>query len=463
MWRARAPARRLVLVACSAAWIGCSVDPTANPAYDKACPSGARMYRHFCVDAGPSDRSRLDSAVEDAADGAVGRGTPSGAPKPAAGAAASGGESGDAGANGKEAGSSARRDASAASSTPPDSPGQTCVGQALPQRESCNGADDDCDGRVDEDSELPCIEANDGCVQARDGTFSCKGACRAGVKRCLNGVLDSACTGQVLPGDHELCGTIPAIDDDCDGSTDETCACAAGEMQECYDGPLSTRDVGMCRHGTQTCSEGAFEPCMNEVVPVPETCMNEGQDDDCNRVEDDIPNRGNPCTAAAQGLCRSGSMQCDSGELRCQPAGPGAETCNTLDDDCDGMVDEGLLEDDPNNCGQCGRRCDPGQVCCAAQCVDTATDSLHCGACDHACPQTAASCCGGHCIDIDADANHCGTCAHACGGGDMCCDGTCVSAIADDHCGSCTNVCSSLQTCCPTGTCGILDALGVCL
>jgi hypothetical protein len=134
--------------------------------------------------------------------------------------------------------------------------------------------------------------------------------------------------------------------------------------------------------------------------------MNEGADDDCNKIVDDVPMLGNACSTAALGRCHPGTLQCDGGELRCLAPTPAAETCNMLDDDCDGAVDEGLLETDPNNCGSCG---------------------------------------------------------HHCAAEEQCCGGGCVSKVADDHCGSCMNACSSIQTCCPSGTCGILDALGICL
>ena len=42
----------------------------------------------------------------------------------------------------------------------------------------------------------------------------------------------------------------------------------------------------------------------------------------------------------------------------CVPADGATELCNELDDDCDGMVDEGFsLDGDPTNCGSCGNEC----------------------------------------------------------------------------------------------------------
>ena len=59
----------------------------------------------------------------------------------------------------------------------------------------------------------------------------------------------------------------------------------------------------------------------------------------------------------------------------CVPTGVD-DTCNTLDDDCDGVVDNGFdLQNDPNNCGACNHRCaGDGAVfgCSGGACMFTA-------------------------------------------------------------------------------------------
>lgn len=72
-------------------------------------------------------------------------------------------------------------------------------------------------------------------------------------------------------------------------------------------------------------------------------------DDDCDAlIDEDFPGKGGACTNGLLGACRTtGTLVCraDGTGLQCNaPAGPApsTEVCNTLDDDCDGKVDEGL-------------------------------------------------------------------------------------------------------------------------
>ena len=78
-------------------------------------------------------------------------------------------------------------------------------------------------------------------------------------------------------------------------------------------------------------------------VPKPETCN--GFDDDCNgQVDDGDPGGGMPCMATGVfGVCKAGTLHCTNGVLKCAPGSPQPETCNGLDDNCDSFVDEGIL------------------------------------------------------------------------------------------------------------------------
>jgi hypothetical protein len=90
----------------------------------------------------------------------------------------------------------------------------------------------------------------------------------------------------------------------------------------------------------------AISAILNDAIKT-EVCNN--LDDDCdNFVDEDFPGKGGSCDNGKLGVCRrTGNLVCraDGTGLSCDaPAGPSgsAETCNNLDDDCDGKTDEGL-------------------------------------------------------------------------------------------------------------------------
>jgi len=123
----------------------------------------------------------------------------------------------------------------------------------LPENETCNNQDDNCDGIID--------NFNEGCGL---------GACGGGVRTCTGGSWSSCSTNNLVS--NEVCNNI---DDDCDGYIDEDL------IQECG------TNIGECVTGTQTCSAGMWGECdgANYIAPTNETCN--GLDDNCNGVIDE--------------------------------------------------------------------------------------------------------------------------------------------------------------------------------
>ena len=274
-----------------------------------------------------------------------------------------------------------------------------CTGEVTPaQRDQCDGVDRDCDGNSN--TNCTCMRgATRACYTGPAGTLG-MGTCRAGTQTCTDatsgtGTVWGACMGQTLPA-RDLCD---GMDRDCDGNPNTGCGCTVGMTRACYSGPSGTSGVGACRAGTQTCAAtstgSAWGACTGEVVPTRDTC--DGVDRDCDRNNYTgcvcMPGMTRPCYSGPTGtqgvgICMPGTQTCVAfsggvmwgaclGEIRPQAA----EVCNNrVDDNCNGMVDEGCvtmpmcpigfdLLNDANNCGACGRRCAADEACANGVCV----------------------------------------------------------------------------------------------
>ncbi|MFB6264359.1 MAG: RCC1 domain-containing protein [Bradymonadaceae bacterium] len=194
---------------------------------------------------------------------------------------------------------------------------------------TCNGVDDDCNGRVDEELTEECPRQ--------------KGVCEGAEVECTDGSYPSCGTDTYGEEFVEEEGSehCDGKDNDCDGTTDESCECKSGESQSCYSADPATKGVADCRGGTQTCQpDGTWGACEGEVTPESESCN--GEDDDCDGAADE----GCPCNynGRAAGICenlmRNEQGACPKPEKFAENS-MGNLHCNGVDNDCDGSVDEG--------------------------------------------------------------------------------------------------------------------------
>lgn len=136
-------------------------------------------------------------------------------------------------------------------------------------------------------------------------------------------------------------GCGPAERGACLGPECATGSCESGEKRECYTAnQKDTNGVGPCHSGEQMCTAaGQWGNCEGQVIPVGETC-GDGVDNNCNGATDENEDRDGDGFSTCDGDCCD-STECGTPGL----ANPGAFDMagNSVDDDCNGFVDDTVL------------------------------------------------------------------------------------------------------------------------
>jgi hypothetical protein len=275
-----------------------------------------------------------------------------------------------------------------------------------PGKESCNGADDDCDGRVDEQADAPFYAGPEGTLGV--------GECRSGLRICRQGVLVEAIAA-VVPA-AERCDMR---DNNCDGKVDE-----GFELGGSCDGP----DSDLCAFGRMVCSSDGRLVCGLEANQnLRDVC--DGRDNDCDPKTADgsaDPQLNTPCDERNIDFCEPGRVLCAESRLLCSSEGRDGTSCKTC-------------------------ACDSSEAC------DTNGSGFYCS-CDPQCtgPDVGCPCDLADGCQLLDDAEECG-CDPACVGETVCgCD------VLDEQCDTAEGgfICGCDDGC--GGTCGCDAAVGVC-
>ncbi len=290
-----------------------------------------------------------------------------------------------------------------------------------PSTELCDAIDNDCDADVDED-------------------FALGSACDEGVGACLNagivqcdGAGASECSASPLPSSTEVCD---GIDNNCDGATDEGFNLGAA----------CTNGIGACENGGVLACDGQGGAACNAVPNASSTEVCDGIDNDCDGTADDGFDLGAACTNGV-GACLAGGVRvCDgNGQATCDavPSSPTSETCDAVDNDCDGSVDEGF---------GLGNACSVGVGACETSGV-LQCDGSGGAACSAVAGSPSVELCDGVDNDCDGDVDEGFDLGAACVVG----VGACVNAGVVQCNGQGASECSVAPLAATTETCDAID------
>jgi alpha-tubulin suppressor-like RCC1 family protein len=349
-----------------------------------------------------------------------------------------------------------------------------CMGATLRMVESCNAADDDCDGATDEGTILSCYVDADGDGFAAPGAPSIT-ACTCGAGRTATppatGTSDCDDTSSSRnPATAEVCN---GVDDNCNTMVDE------GALQtyyaDCdsdgYGGAMTTMACSAppgiptgCSAGSWNTSSGDCNDMAASVHPLAAEPCN-GTDDDCNGTID-----GAPATAAcnasmpagvASSTCTSGACvvsSCSASRYDCNGGADCEVACTGCAGTCSWVCGHGACADAPIELAAGGSlvcaRTAGGVSCWGDDYVGQTGDGGPTGT-DHAVPVRVL----GLTDAIDIAVTKVSGCAVRASGSVVCWGANTYGQLGDgvtprtDPCGECTST--------PVGVVGITDAIQV--
>jgi hypothetical protein len=236
----------------------------------------------------------------------------------------------------------------------------SAVTQPMPMCATGCASDAECDATAFCNASGACVSRG-GAGAACGGT----GECASGLS-CVDGVCcTSACTGTCracnVPGSEGTCTNVPA-------RTDPANECGAVSCAAYFTSPTGATIGGSCNQvanlpaaevfcsGSASC-ESAATLCPGRTVAGMEVldCDNTCQLlSGCAGTSPGRCDAYTPPTNAQScgiGQCANTVAVCSMGALvTCTPRAPSTETCDNLDNDCDGLTDEGCDDDNDDFC-----------------------------------------------------------------------------------------------------------------
>jgi len=248
---------------------------------------------------------------------------------------------------------------------------EMCIG-SYPAPEVCNGKDENCDGETDEEGAVGCTNYFEDKDRDQFGSSSFKCLCAPQYPYTATQAGDCDDNDPLVkPSGYEVCGNNK--DDNCDGVTDKgenAIGCKVFYMDGDGDGFGVAYSRCLCQPEPPFVANNALD-CNDTIASInpdaKEACN--GIDDNCNGMIDeedalgcvsfyydgdrDGYGTGTPkCLCNPQGYYSAiNTGDCDDSKYSVNPGAQ--EVCNFLDDDCDGVIDNGVS----SPCGGCQAVC----------------------------------------------------------------------------------------------------------